>query len=173
MFNFFLSRLAMAAAAVVVLASPAAAQTNTAPSPSPTAGSTARAQVAREDTAFLKQAAQNGHAEIEGSKLAETKAANDKVKSFAKQTIDDHTKTSAELSALAASKGVEVSAEPSVAQKAKIKALDMADGAKFDTRYVNELGVKATKIPSSCSRRPPAAPRTPRSRHGPPRPCPR
>jgi putative membrane protein len=100
-------------------------------------------KLARADAAFLKQAAQNGHAEVESSKLALTKAVNTQVKGFAQQMVDDHTKTGQELAALAASKGVEVPKEPSVAQKAKLKMLSAADGANFDKRYADSMGVAA------------------------------
>jgi putative membrane protein len=100
-------------------------------------------KLSRADTAFLKQAAQNGHAEVESSKLAVTKAANTQVKGFAQQMVDDHTKANQELAALAASKGVDVPKEPSVAQKAKMKALSAADGANFDKRYADSMGVSA------------------------------
>jgi putative membrane protein len=100
-------------------------------------------KLSRADEAFLKQAAQNGHAEVESSKLAVTKAANTQVKGFAQQMVDDHTKANQELAALAASKGVDVPKEPSVAQKAKMKALSAADGANFDKRYADSMGVSA------------------------------
>lgn len=100
-------------------------------------------RLTRADIAFLKQAAQNGHAEVESSKLALTKAANTQVKGFAQQMVDDHTKANQELAALASSKGVEVPKEPSVAQKAKMKVLQSADGANFDRRYADSMGVAA------------------------------
>jgi putative membrane protein len=101
------------------------------------------AKLARADVAFLKQAAQNGHAEVESSKLALTKASNTQVKGFAQQMVDDHTKAGQELAALASSKGVAVPSEPSVAQKAKIKMLSGAEGASFDKRYADSMGVAA------------------------------
>lgn len=100
-------------------------------------------KLARADAAFLKQAAQNGHAEIEGSKLALTKGTHAQVKAFAQQMIDDHTKASKELSALAADKGVEVPTEPSIAQRAKLKLLEQRDGDSFDRHYAESIGVAA------------------------------
>jgi putative membrane protein len=100
-------------------------------------------KLSRADIAFLKQAAQNGHAEVESSKLAVTKASHTQVKGFAQQMVDDHTKANQELAALASSKGVDVPKEPSVAQKAKMKVLESADGANFDKRYADSMGVAA------------------------------
>lgn len=123
----------------------AAAKSPAAPADKSADKSTTKAggKLARADVAFLKQAAQNGHAEVESSKLAVTKASNTQVKGFAQQMVDDHTKANEELAALAASKGVDVPKEPSVAQKAKMKMLSSADGANFDKRYADAMGVAA------------------------------
>jgi putative membrane protein len=109
------------------------------------AGGTAWAKdnVAHVDASFMKNAAEAGLAEVEASKLAVTKATNTQVKGFAQQMVDDHTKANDELKALAATKGVELPAEPSMAQRAKLKALQGADGANFDKRYAETFGLKA------------------------------
>lgn len=106
-------------------------------------GTASSPKLARADAAFLKQAAQNGHAEVESSKLALQKASSQQVKTFAQQMVDDHTKTNEELKALATSKGLEVPGEPSMAQKAKMKLLSGREGAKFDAHYAESMGVKA------------------------------
>jgi putative membrane protein len=105
--------------------------------------STRSAKLARADASFLKQAAQNGLAEVESSKLALTKAQNQQVKSYAQQMVDDHTKANEELKSLAQAKGVEVPNEPSVAQRGKMKLLEKSDADKFDQRYVEQMGVDA------------------------------
>tara|TARA_B100001105_G_C22292494_1_gene400184 strand:+ start:237 stop:842 length:606 start_codon:yes stop_codon:yes gene_type:complete len=98
----------------------------------------------RTDANFMKQAAENGHAEVEASKMALQKASNPEVKKFAQQMIDDHTKVGQELMQLASTKGVELPTEPSLVQKGKAKAmLDTAEGEKFDQRYVASMGVDA------------------------------
>lgn len=112
------------------------------PPASVSAGATS-SRLARADIAFLDQAAQNGHAEVESSKLALTRATNAQVKSFAQQMIDDHTKANQELAALASSKGVQVPTEPSLAQRGKMKLLSAAEGASFDQRYADSMGVTA------------------------------
>lgn len=95
------------------------------------------------DVGFLRQAAENGHAEVQSSKVALAKTADPKVKAFAQQMIDDHTKAGDELHALAASKGVDVPTKPSVAQQAKIKLTQALDGASYDRRYAQTFGVAA------------------------------
>ena len=107
------------------------------------AASAQGANMPRADEAFMKQAAQNGHAEVESSKLALGKASSPDVKTFAEQMVNDHTKAGDELTALAQSKGVKVSNEPSVAQRAKIKLMQSLDGASFDRSYASSTGVSA------------------------------
>jgi putative membrane protein len=104
----------------------------------------AAAQVqARSDAAFMKQAAQNGAAEIEASQLAGTKAKSADVKSFAATMVSDHTKVAGELKQLAASKKVDLPEGPSVKQKAGLKLLGAADGDAFDARYAKDFGIDA------------------------------
>jgi len=133
----------IAAAAAALALSGAAWGQATAPGTTRAASAAKGDSVARADAAFLKQAAENGHTEVEGSKLAQSKATNPKVKAFAEKMMEDHTKAGAELSTLAASKGVEVPTEPSLMQKGKLKLLSTADGANFDKKYADEVGVKA------------------------------
>lgn len=112
-------------------------------------GNTAGAQrgaasaLARADRDFLEKAAHANFAEIEASKLAQSKATSAEVKQFAQQMIDDHTKASQELRQLAESKGVKLPDGPAMAQKAKSKMLAARDGEAFDREYAQEIGVKA------------------------------
>lgn len=138
--------LAIAASAALCLAprvSSAQTATGTSPSTAAAPSPSKPAKLARADAAFLKQAAENGHAEVKSSELAGAKASSAKVKEFAKQMVEDHTKAGNELSTLAAAKGVEVPAEPSLTQQAKIKLLGMSEGEKFDAKYADQFGVKA------------------------------
>jgi len=106
-------------------------------------GFAATAAQARSDASFMKEAAQAGHAEVEASKLAQTKAQRTDVKTFAQTMIDDHTKVGDELKQLAASKKVELPTGPSITQKGELKMIDAGADAKFDERYVKAFGVKA------------------------------
>ena len=98
---------------------------------------------ARSDKSFMKEAAHAGAAEIEASKLAQTKAKSADVKTFADSMVTDHTKVADELKALAATKNVKLPDGPSVKQKAEIKLIDAGDNDKFDARYAKTFGVKA------------------------------
>ena len=99
--------------------------------------------VAHSDASFMKAAAHAGNMEVEGSRLALSKSASPQVKTFAQQMIDDHTKAAQALAALAASKGVKLPDGPSLGQKAELKLLGTHDGAKFDAKYAEKVGVGA------------------------------
>lgn len=99
-------------------------------------------QLAGNDKDFLEDAAQSGHTEVEGSKMAQTKATNPDVKAFAEQMVTDHTKVGQELEALAKSKGYTPPTGPSLVQATKLKALSIMDDS-FDKRYTNQIGVSA------------------------------
>lgn len=95
------------------------------------------------DAAFMKKAAESGLAEVQASQLAVTKATNTQVKGFAQQMVDDHTKTNEELKALAARKNITLPTEPNRRHRQQIKALQGAEGARFDARYAEQFGVRA------------------------------
>lgn len=101
------------------------------------------ADLSLSDKRFLKNAAESGNYEVEGSKLALKTSKNVEVQKFAKMMVDDHTKAGAKLKALASSKGVDVSPEPSLVQQAKLKYLGTRNGAKFDDKYAETVGVSA------------------------------
>jgi putative membrane protein len=100
-------------------------------------------RLAGADLRFLKQAARNGHAEVEAGKLAQSKATNAEVKTFAQHMIDEHTQFADELTKLAASKGVELPTGPSIPQRAKLKMLAAVSGSRFDRKFADQFGVKA------------------------------
>ena len=99
--------------------------------------------LAKSDESFMKDAAHAGSAEIEASKLAQSKAKNADVKTFANAMVADHTKVAEELKALAAKKNVQLPDGPSVKQKAELKLIDAGDNDKFDERYAKHFGVSA------------------------------
>lgn len=109
-----------------------------------TFGASAIAQGAgAKDADFLKQAAQNGAAEVEAGRVAQRQAQNRDVKTFATQMVDDHTKANQELTALARRKGIDVPAEASLLQKGQLKLLGTKNGADFDRGYIEQMGIKA------------------------------
>jgi putative membrane protein len=146
--NQHIRPLTLSVLASLVMAGTAMAQTTlptSAPKPALTASGAAgnQGKLSAFDGAFLEQAAQSGHAEIDGAKAALEKATDARVKSFAQKLIDDHTKAHAELAALASSKGVELPKDPSIGQKAKAKILSMRDGESYDKHFLESIGIKA------------------------------
>ncbi len=103
----------------------------------------APAKLSGQDKSFLKDAAEGGNAEVEGSKVAVAQSANADVKAFAQQMIDDHGKAGGELKGLADQKGVKVSDTPSMTKKTEIKMLSERKGSSFDQHYADSIGVKA------------------------------
>ena len=101
------------------------------------------AKLSGQDKSFLKDAAEGGNAEVEGSKVAVAQSSSADVKTFAQQMIDDHGKAGTELKGLADQKGVKVSDTPSITKKTEIKVLSERKGSSFDQHYADSIGVKA------------------------------
>ncbi|HUH59423.1 MAG TPA: DUF4142 domain-containing protein [Candidimonas sp.] len=131
----------MIASGMLILPAAGMAQSGTTAAPAPMQN-TAAQELDGDDKDFLENAAQSGHAEIEGSKMAQSKAMSPEVKAFAQQMIDDHTRVSEELAALAKTKGYTPPTEPSIVQRTKLKALSAMDDG-FDESYADQIGVEA------------------------------
>lgn len=101
------------------------------------------ADVSMSDKGFLKKAAQSGHYEIQGSKLALKKSKNADIQKFANQMIADHQKAGDELKALAQTKKVELPPDPSFMQKGSLMLLDTYSAKNFDDEYAENVGVDA------------------------------
>lgn len=102
----------------------------------------AESKLDSKDRDFLENAAQAGHMEVEGSKLALEKSRNADVKRFAQKMIDDHGKAGQQLADLAKAKGYDAPTEPSLMQQAKLKTLGLRDEG-FDKAYAESIGVAA------------------------------
>ena len=101
------------------------------------------AKLSGQDKSFLKDAAEAGNAEVEGSKTALDKSTSADVMSFAHMMIDDHSKAGNELQGLAGQKGVKLPDGPSMTKKAEIKMLSERKGSGFDQHYADSNGVAA------------------------------
>ena len=110
---------------------------------SDSAATSGQRRVDRADRDFMEKAAHSGFAEVESSKLAIEKATSPEIKTFAEQMVKDHTQTNEELAALAQARGVKLPDGPSMTQKGKMKLLSTADGADFDRRYAESMGIEA------------------------------
>ena len=108
-------------------------------------GSAHAADVSSTDKSFMKNAAESGAFEIQGSQLADQTSQNPQVKTFAEKMVADHTKVASDLTALASTKQVTLPTDPSTTQKAKLKLLSKKTGGSFDKSYADGVGVSAHK----------------------------
>ena len=91
----------------------------------------------------MKNAAEGGHFEIQGARMAMAKAHDSRVREYARRLIDDHAKADQQLKPIARARGVTLPAEPSADQQAKLQSLRGLKGNEFDRRFVEVLGLEA------------------------------
>lgn len=89
----------------------------------------------KQDTLFVAKASAGGMTEVEASKLADSHAKSDAVKSFATTMVTDHTKAGDELASTAQKDGFTPATGPTSAQQAKLTKLGSLNGAAFDKAY--------------------------------------
>jgi putative membrane protein len=94
---------------------------------------------ARPDAAFVLQAGQDGHAEVELGKLAQKNGSSAGVKDFGQRMVTDHSKAGMELGSIAKKLGMTPPGEPSDKHKAEYKKLAALKGDKFDEEYVQHM----------------------------------
>lgn len=134
-----------AVAAALLAAAPAYAQAKPAPTApaaaAAPAATTAPAAMSKADQKIVMDMAIGNMAEIEAGKMAQGKAQDDKVKAFAQQMIDDHTKALADVQQLATAKGMTMPAALDKSRQAKADKLGAKSGAAFDKAYMAQEGV--------------------------------
>jgi putative membrane protein len=92
-----------------------------------------------DDTDFVKKAAKGNLAEVEMGRLAVEKGATPEVREFGNRMIRDHSKANRELSALAASKGVDLPKSASLGEDVSYVHLKMLSGKSFDDAYIKMM----------------------------------
>ncbi len=97
------------------------------------------------DQKLLTDMAMANMAEIETGKMALQKTRNDKVKSFAQQMVDDHTKGLDEVRKVAAARSVTLPTGLDAKHKEMAAKLDKMSGDQFDRSFMEQAGVKAHK----------------------------
>ena len=115
---------------------------NTAAAPSSSASSpgAAAGKVTKTDHAFMRQLTQANLAEVAAAKIAQQKATNPAIKTYAQQMIDDHSSAQTELQTLADAKGVTLPKAPDAAHQAAAKKMQNLSGAAFDRSYAAQAG---------------------------------
>ena len=94
---------------------------------------------ARADAGFVMEAGQDGHAEVELGKLAQKNGSSAAVKEFGQKMVTDHSKSGAELAAIAKKLNITPPSGPSDKHKAEYKKLAALKGQKFDSEYAQHM----------------------------------
>jgi putative membrane protein len=99
----------------------------------------ASAQVAPTADEFLKKVSQANRAEIELGRLAQARSSNAQVKTFGQMLIDDHTKSLADVTALAQTRKITMPLDTAGAQQATKMQLERASGTAFDRQFATVM----------------------------------
>ena len=91
------------------------------------------------DVKFVKTESAAGSAELKLAGLGVQKAGRADVKAYAEMLVTDHTQAHKELSALATTKGVEVSAVISPKHAEEFQKLEKASKADFDKEFLADM----------------------------------
>lgn len=97
----------------------------------------------KKDREFIEKAASGGMEEVAAGKMAEGKAQNADVKSFAGMLVTDHSANNEELQALARQKGVTLPA--ALPKKEEKKIAKMEKAKNFDKTFIHEQGIEDHK----------------------------
>lgn len=109
------------------------------------AGSAGAQELAKADQKLLSELAIANMAEVEHARAALHKTQSERVKKFAQQMVDDHTKGLEEVRQVAAARKVTLPSELDAKHKAMASRLDKLSGARFDQAYMEQAGVAAHK----------------------------
>jgi putative membrane protein len=130
-----MKHLVLALCATSLLATPALSQ-----SIGEKTGVNAIVGIAPKTEDFVKKAAISDMFEIQSSQLAQTKAQDAGIKTFAAKMVTDHTKTSEELKGLVSGGKVkaEIPAAMDDSHKSKLEKLNSLNGKDFDEQYADD-----------------------------------
>jgi putative membrane protein len=91
------------------------------------------------DQSFVRVATQSGLTEVELGKLALSKSSKPDVKTFAEHLVRDHTKANADLSAIAASDGLNVPTSLDAKHAALVKSMNARSGKDFEDAFAKQM----------------------------------
>lgn len=109
------------------------------------AGSAGAQELAKGDQKLLSELAVANMAEVEHGRAALNKTQSERVRKFAQQMVDDHTKGLEEVRKVAAARNVTLPTELDAKHKAMASRLDKLSGERFDQAYMEQAGVAAHK----------------------------
>ncbi|WP_426060599.1 DUF4142 domain-containing protein [Hymenobacter sp. B1770] len=93
----------------------------------------------KDDAEFMKSAAHSDQNEIQQSKMALQKGVTGMAKEMANKMIADHTKSTTELKAIAAKKGVKLPTDMDAEHKALAPTMQKLSGKAFEQRYMAQM----------------------------------
>ena len=96
-------------------------------------------RVSEDDQSFMAKAAEGGAAEVALGRLAAAQAVNPVVRQFGQRMVVDHGAASAQLEALAATKGIDLPKEPGPQHRMAYDRLAALRGQDFDRAYVLDM----------------------------------
>lgn len=88
---------------------------------------------------FLMKAADGGLAEVSAGEMAQQKATNPRVKSFASMMVNDHSGANAQVKSLAAARNVVLPSAPSPEHQQKAAQVNQKSGKAFDAAYMDMM----------------------------------
>jgi putative membrane protein len=91
------------------------------------------------DQEFAKEAARGGMAEVQLGELAMKSGQSEKVTSFGKKMVADHTKAGDELKSIAQKKMIPLPSDLSEQDKGLYARLSKLNGAAFDKAYIDAM----------------------------------
>jgi len=105
------------------------------PGPPPPPPMPAQPQVSAQDQNFAMTAGASDQFEIQSSQLALQKSRNPALRRFAQRMVDDHTKTTQQLTSIAQAKGMALQPQLNGDQQTMLSDLQKANGRRFDGMY--------------------------------------
>ncbi|MBJ6108425.1 DUF4142 domain-containing protein [Hymenobacter sp. BT523] len=93
----------------------------------------------KDDKEFMMTAAHSDQNEIQQSKMALAKGVTGMAKDMANKMIADHTKSTNDLKAIAAKKGVTLPTDMDAEHKAMAPAMEKLSGKEFEAKYISRM----------------------------------
>jgi putative membrane protein len=93
----------------------------------------------KDDNEFMMTAAHSDQNEIQQSKMALAKGVTGMAKEMANKMIADHTKSTNDLKAIAAKKGVTLPTDMDAEHKAMAPAMEKLSGKEFEAKYMAQM----------------------------------
>ena len=98
-----------------------------------------QANLTEQDRNFLQELSQSNRVEVQLGRMAEQKATNPKVKDFARQMVNDHSKLQNQLEDFTAKRNFTLSTSTTPQQQNMVDQLQGMSGNEFDKQYMTRM----------------------------------